>query len=330
MKLVRLTLESFRGAPDGAYAFTSPSDGAPLDTVYVTGAASSGKTAFLEAIAALKESVGAYGLPPNPARLLRRGAKAGRIEGTWQLSPAERERAETRQATCTAALELGEGVVPALADPGLRQLFAAYSHDPAQGKLEYFPANRRLSGRETARPAPVAREAALRLGSSPDKYASIPRALIELALADGVEAVEAATARGVLLKGDLRDSLAPYRRDLAELAPGIRLLGVRHGGDGPELVFERADGARLALDELSDSERQAVLFCVTFRRIGLSRSIVLIDQPELYLHADAQLRFARALGLLGTDNQMFLATGSLEITRTAAPHQIIKLGGAKA
>ena len=95
MKLLRLSLENYRGAPNGAYAFTRPESGAPLDVVYVTGAPSSGKTTFLEAIAALKESVGAYGSPPDPARLLRRGVTSGRIEGTWLLSPAEMELAPT-------------------------------------------------------------------------------------------------------------------------------------------------------------------------------------------------------------------------------------------
>jgi predicted ATP-dependent endonuclease of OLD family len=44
---------------------------------------------------------------------------------------------------------------------------------------------------------------------------------------------------------------------------------------------------------------------------------VLVDQPELYLHSDVQLGFVHALGRLGVDNQLFLATGSPEITRTA-------------
>jgi len=325
MKLLRLALDNFRGAPNGEYAFTHPTTGTPLDTIYVTGPAASGKTTFLEAIAALKESVGAYGLGPNPARLLRRGARSGRVTGTWQLTPGEMARAEAKQATVEAKLDLGEGLAPDLADAGLRALFEGYSHDSALGKFEYFPANRRLSPGDGAKPLPLALEAGLRLRASPEKYACIRQALLDLALADGVGTVQEAKARGVLLKRDTRDSLAPYRADLAELAPGIRLGGVEMRGDDPELFFERPDGGRLVLDDLSDSEKQAILFCVTYRRIGLSHSLVLIDQPELYLHADVQLRFMRALGRLGTDNQTFVATGSIEITRTATPHEIINL-----
>src|SRR6185437_7005790 len=233
MKLTRLTLENFRGVPDGSYAFTRPSDGAPLDVVYVTGPASSGKTGFLEAVVALKESVGAYGIPPDSARLLRRGARSGRIEGTWLLSAAEMARAETKQATWTTTLELGGEGVQALAEPALRELFQAYSHDPERGKLEYFPANRRLAERRGAKPPPLDAEGALRAGTRPDKYAFLEAALVDLALSDGLKAVEEASARGILLRSDQRDSLAPYREDIAELAPSIRLVGVDMTGKDP-------------------------------------------------------------------------------------------------
>lgn len=329
MKLLRLVLDNFRGAPNGEYAFTHPTTGAPLDTIYVTGPAASGKTTFLTAIAALKESVGAYDAPPDPARLLRRGATRGRVAGTWLLTPEEMALAEVERPTIEASLDLGEGLVPELSDAGLRALFERYSHDPAQGKLEYFPANRRLANGRGMKPDPLSHEASLRAGASPDKYASIKQSLIDLALADGVSTVMEAKARGILLKSDTRDSLAPYRKDLAELSPGIRLAGVEMRGEEPELFFERPDGARLVLEELSDSEKQALLFGVTYRRIGLSRSVVLIDQPELYLHTDLQLRFVQALGRLGVDNQTFFATGSPEITRVAAAHQIIALGGGR-
>jgi hypothetical protein len=327
MKLLRLHLENFRGAPNGVYSFVHPSTGAPVDTVLITGPASSGKTSLLEAIAALKESVGAWGSPPDAARLVRRGAATGAIEGTWLLSTSEVERAGAKQATVVTRFPLGADAPFPELDVGLRDLFSAYDHDPNHGKFEYFPSNRRLTPRAGDKPAELAREARLRLGTSPTKYASIKRALIDLALRDGVKTLEESASRGVLFRSDQRDSLLPYRRDLAGMLPHLRLLGVDLSGDAPELSFERDDGARLLLDDLSDSEQQAVLFVATFRRIGLSRSIVLVDQPELGLHADAQLGFVRAIEGLGVDNQLFLATGSLEITRTAAAHQVIRLGG---
>jgi hypothetical protein len=323
MKITRLLMENFRGAPDGAWSFTGP-EGAPLDTVIVTGPPSSGKTAFLEAIAALKESVGAYDMPPITKRLLRRGAAAGRLEGTWRLTPEETARAGVDQSTVTTALDLGGDGPAELAGPGLRALFKAYDHDPAHGKLEYFPANRSVCSPAGARPRSVEEEASLRPGKAPEKYAPLRRALVDLGLSDGVKAIEEAAARGLLLRSDQRDSLGPYRRALADLCPGIRLVGVEAIGGGHDLVFERADGGRLTLDDLSESEKQAFLFCATFLRIGLSHSIVLVDEPELHLHTDRQLAFVRALGRLGVDNQIFLATGSLEIAG-AAQGNVVRL-----
>jgi hypothetical protein len=330
VKLLRLVLENFRGAPNGAYSFVHSSTGAPVGTVLITGPASSGKTSFLDAIATLKESVGAWGAPPDGARLVRRGATAGVIEGTWLLSSSEMERASAKQATVVTRFELGPNATPPELDVGLRDLFSAYDHDPEHGKFEYFPSNRGLTPRAGAAVRDLPGEARQRLGRSPTKYASIKRALVDLALRDGVKTLDEAAARGLLFRSDQRDSLLPYKRDLAGMLPHLRLLGVELEGDAPELAFERDDGARLGLDDLSDSEQQAVLFVATFRRIGLSRSIVLVDQPELGLHADAQLGFVRAIEGLGVDNQLFFATGSLEITRTAAAHQLIRLGGPKA
>ena len=330
MKLLRLVVENFRGAPNGAYSFVHPSTGAPLETVLITGPAASGKTSLLEAIATLKESVGAWGAPPDPARLIRRGAAAGVIEGTWLLAPSEVERASAKQATVISRFELGANANPPEMDVGLRDLLSAYDHAPEHGKFEYFPTNRALAPRAGAAVRDLAGEARQRLGSSPTKYASLQRALVDLALRDGVKTLDEAASRGLLFRSDQRDSLLPYKRELAGMLPHLRLLGVEMEGDAAALAFERDDGARLGLDDLSDSEKQAVLFVATFRRIGLSRSIVLVDQPELCLHADAQLGFVRAIEGLGVDNQLFFATGSLEITRTAAAHQIIRLGGPKA
>jgi hypothetical protein len=325
MKLLRLALTDYRGVPNGAWSFTSPHDGAPLDTVYVTGPAASGKTAFLEAIIALRESVGAYGAPPDPARLLRRGKSAGLIEGTWLLAPDEQARAGLEESKVVTRLVLGHEVVSPLAEPGLRALFAHCDHDPARGKLEYFPSNRRIARRGGRKPPALDAEARLRPGKDPDKYAFLEQALVAMALRDGLQAAEEAKARGLLLRRDSPDSLAPYRRELAELAPNMRLGGVELEGASYRLGFDRADGARLTLDDLSDSEQQAFLFATVFRRIGLSRSIVLVDLPELHLPPEAHAGFVRALGLFGADNQLFVATGSPDVLRSVAPHQVVRL-----
>src|SRR5262245_29617620 len=99
MKLLSLTLENFKGAPDGAYSFTPRAAGKPHDLTLITGGAASGKTSILEAIAAVKELVGGYGPPPDPERLRRHGAARGKVAATWLLTDAEAEKAEVKGPT---------------------------------------------------------------------------------------------------------------------------------------------------------------------------------------------------------------------------------------
>jgi hypothetical protein len=326
MKLVQLVIENFRGAPDGVYSFVDPGTGAPRPLTIITGGPRSGKTALIEAIAAIKECIGAYGAPPEPARLLRRGARSGSIAATWLFSADEMERTRAPEPTWTAEVKLGEGLVLPVFGGGMRTLFAAYSDDPARAKFEYFPSNRRLSF-AAAPPLPAASEARLRLGKSPDKYGSVRRALIELAQGEGLRAVELLRARGVLLESDCADALAPYKKSLAGLLPDLRLLGVETRDSGPAVLFERRDGGVLGIEELSESEQQAVLFCVTFVKIGLNHSIVLIDEPELHVHAAERARILAAIAGLGADNQLIVATGADEIVSAAPPQRLIRLGG---
>src|SRR5689334_1977189 len=126
MKLLTLTLENFRGAPDGAYSFTHPSTGKPHDLTLITGAPASGKTSILEAIAAVKELVGGYGPPPDPARLRRSGSARGKIAATWLLTEQEAREAEAKEPTLVTEVSLADGPAP-LFDPGVRSLFAAYA-----------------------------------------------------------------------------------------------------------------------------------------------------------------------------------------------------------
>src|SRR5688572_4922796 len=93
MKISSLEARGFRGLPDGTYEFGAEADRAEPITV-VRGAPATGKTSLLDAVAVAKEVVGAYGAPPDPARLVRRGAREATLRATWHLSEAERTFAE--------------------------------------------------------------------------------------------------------------------------------------------------------------------------------------------------------------------------------------------
>lgn len=157
-------------------------------------------------------------------------------------------------------------------------------------------------------------------------------ALVARSAADGARALEETASRGLLLGADAPDSLGPYRAAFAKLVPELRLRGAQPPrgatiGDGakPILAFERPSGAVVGVHELSESQKQAVLLAGTILRLGLSRSIVLLDGPELHLHAADQARFLAALTTVGEDNQWIIATGSSEIMKTARREQVIAL-----
>jgi hypothetical protein len=325
MKLLELAVDNFRGAPNGVYSFADPLTGGPRAVTIVTGPPASGKTALLEAIAALKECVGAYGSPPALETLLHEGAVEGSISARFWLSPDEMQRARAPEPVWSTEVRLGKNEVLPLPPGGIRSLLSRFDPDPARAKVEYFPANRRLSFRANAAADPVL-EARLRLAKSPDKYAGVRQALVDVGAGEGLRAVELIRARGVVTWSECPDELAPYRNCVASLAPDLRLRGLETRPGGVAVLFERRDGRVIPIEELSESEQQAVLFAVTFVRIGLANSIVLIDEPELHIHADARAPFLAALSSLGSDNQLIVATGSHEIVAAAAEWQVVRLG----
>lgn len=329
MKLVQLQVEGVRGLPDGSHSFASRATGAPLDLILITGAPGRGKTTLLEAIVTAKETAGSYGAHVDVAGLLRRGTSTGRIEARWEVTATEQQRAGLAKVQSVSVLSLGEAPRRDV-DPGLRRLFSTYSRDPSHGKFEYFPANRRLLGAATRPPSASspsdAAEGRLRLTRDPDKYAGLRRLFHDLTLADASRLSQLLDIQGIALRTRQPDALAPYKEAIAALLPDLRLASVELGERATRVWFQRRDGARVELDELSDSEQQALLFAVTFRRLGLDHSVILIDTPELHLHPRRVAPFFGRLVELGRDNQIIAATTSAELLATVRPEQVIDLG----
>lgn len=76
---------------------------------------------------------------------------------------------------------------------------------------------------------------------------------------------------------------------------------------------------------MSDSELQGFLFAGAFTWLGLNRSLVLIDTPELFIHPDDHARFFQAICDLGKDNQIIAATSSPAILASVSADQILDL-----
>lgn len=312
MKLTRLRLQNVRSVADGEYGFTHP-DGRPFDIALVTGPAASGKTTVLEAIAMAKERVASSGRPAKPRELLRAGQSHGLVELTLLLNDDERKRSGITDpiAKIGVALSGAHGDT----DERLVRLLGTYSHDPAIGIVDYFPANRALTAPFGMEPPPDdATERRLRLSRDPDKYRGILPWLSKNLLRQASALETQLRQGGMVMSTDAVDPLADFRATLAAMCPWLRLEGL--AGDGMTPMFVRSDGSNPPILELSAAEQDAVLFAATLRRVGLERSLVLIDRPDLHADPEDQQRMLQTLA--APDNQLIVA-GSSDRLRQVIP-----------
>lgn len=325
MKLKRLSSRNFRGLENGEYTFTDRS-GEPFDVVVVTGGPHRGKTALLEAIIAVKESIGPYGFPPSSASSLRRGEHWGHLQASWLLTEEEAKLAKHSGRELVTDWHFGKDAPNDRHDPHVRALFARYSRDPMQCKFEYFPSNRRLArgrGEPPARPLPEPLDAAIRLTRDADKYARGLGELAELVRAEALRTARRVTTEGIALhEGSCASALHPYNTALEAFSSSIRIADAPEDPETVRLVLESGD--ELGIDELSAVEEQELLFAMTFTRLGLRRSVVLVDEPELHVHPTMHGRFTRGLLSL-THNQTFLATSSPDVCAVVQREQVIDL-----
>ncbi len=329
MKLVRVRLTNIGCLPDGEYSFLDRHTGRPLAIALVTGAACSGKTTLLEAVVAAKEAAGAYAPPADARPLLRRGADRGAIEATWAFDEQEIARLGLREGVATTRLDITSAGTKCRPDASLTPLFASFSTDPTRAKFAYFADNRSLPANDWRPSGPTISaqaEARLHLGRTLDKYQPLVRHFVDLAVSQGLQATAIMEQRGVALRASAPDSFAELRRLLAILLPHLRFCGVGLADGAPRVLFERADGSVVDLERLSALERQCLIFAGTFWRVGLHRSVVLVDTPELHAHPRVQVGLVRAIEALGHHNQLIIATSSEAIQRELAMSIVARLG----
>ena len=292
MKIQRATFLGIQGVGDATLDLTDHRTGEPHGTVVITGPSASGKTRMLEALIAAKEAVGAYGLPPVGAWWIGAG-KAAKILLTFQLDAAEREHAGTSSATLDAEVIFLPERARSDADEGLRAVLERYSHEPAHGKLEYFPASRRISPYAPFAGLGAVEQRLVRAGKDPRKYSSVVSLLRTFEL-------DHARAAGFAARLEALSPTCRYVRGSTEIIP---------------LCFSSRGGPAVTVHELADGEADAVIFAATAVTVGLDHSLVFIDRPDLHLGNPAHL--LGGLAALGQDNQLFLAAGA-ELAAAAA------------
>jgi len=190
--------------------------------------------------------------------------------------------------------ELAAEVEP---DAGLSFLLDAYDHTEKTVKLEYFGENRRLDVGGGATALSVDAQKKLRSSKSPRKFAFVPSFITSLAgdtpRAERFQAILSALSPS-----------ASYDAAAGRLASSGRPI--------------------IGYDELSASERDAVIFASVASLVTLAHSVVVVDRPDLYIRDEARL--AEGLSRLGPSNQIFVATPSADIFRAAPSRASVLLG----
>lgn len=307
MKLLRATFLGVRGVPDGTYDLGHTSVDKAHDVVVVTGREASGKTRFLEAIVAAKEAIGPYGPSAPGAAWLADGGTLAKVVLAFVLTPEERDYVGTSETVVEGEATFMSDRIRRDADEGLVALLSRYQHGHTGGKLDYFPANRRVAPLGPFHGRGELEQRMLRASKDPSKYGFITRFLRELPFAP---------SEGIAFGAQL-ERLSPTCRFVAgQPEPGV------------PRCFRSRGGAPVSLGELSDTEQHAVLFAATSVAIGYANSIVLIDRPELSTTAARVGTFVAALRSLGPENQLILASAAPELLSAVPRECILSLEGA--
>jgi hypothetical protein len=297
MKIQRATFIGVRGVPDLTLDLTDARAGVPRALVVIAGPSASGKTRMLEALIAAKEAIMPYGAIVTGAPWIGPGS-AAKVLVTFYLNEAEREFAGTVSQTLEGEVIFYPDRADAVVDDGLRALLARYSHNPAYGKVDYFPAERRIPMFPPFPGLGPAEQRVQRLGKDPRKYGFILPFLRTL---------EHDVAR--------RERFAA---GLAALSPTCRYAPDQSGEVIPR-CFSSRGGAPVTVADLSHGEADAVIFAATAAAIGLDHSLVFVDRPDL--HLDNVDHLLGGLASLGQDNQLILA-GRPELAAATGAHVV--------
>jgi len=306
VKLRRIELRGVRGLPDGAFDLVDPRSGEAHRLVLVTGPTASGKTRLLEAIVAAKEQIAPYAGPPLASSWIRPGGEAARIALGFDLSESERGYGALDQPTAVAEamFKHAGGVLPE--DDGIVAVLRRYEHGDEAGKFEYFPALRSIPTNGIGVGLSAFEQRALRASGDARKYGCVVRIVYDLAGG-----------------GPMAERFAEH---LARLSPTCRFQRAPVNDAFPRCFRRAGDDEARSLKELSSGETDAVIFAAIAALIGLGRSIVLVDTPEMHADPEAVPALVQGLLSLGEDVQVIAATRSQALLKAALPGQVVDLG----
>ncbi|MFO0619537.1 MAG: hypothetical protein U0414_43520 [Polyangiaceae bacterium] len=279
MKILSVQTIDVAGVATGLYSFAKPS-GEAHDRVLVSGGSGSGKTRLLQLIVATRDLLATGQRAEETLSFIRPENSTSKVILSWELSAEEQSTIGAPSPVVSTEVIFCDGEEDPV-DQRMSFLLERYAHDDDTPKFEYFSERRRLDVGGGEPSLAEVDQVDLRTDPSPRKFAWLPSFLARLP----DEPAQAAR---------FASSLARFSASCAYDVEAHALSSW---------------GRRLrSLTELSASEADAVIFSATATLVGLSRSIVLVDRPDL--HGLEATRALAGLSALGTDNQLIRATSS--------------------
>ena len=308
MKISRFAVRGVLGVRDLDLDFAAGSasmPGGPRDVVIVSGPPASGKTRLFDLMLAALEAVGPYHGMVRASDWCADLAKGARVELGLFLEGLE---GSPEGASARAVVDFtADGVLTAV-DRRVAKLVSRYDHDPTHGKREYFPEGRQRAWGARCDGLGELEQSLLRSTKDAQKYSFVPRFLAEL-------------------RHDAQRR-ATFAQKLELLSPSVRFAAAPR--KDPTACFKNRMREEVPFVELSSSESEAVIIAATATLVGLHRSVIFLDRPELYVSSDRLAEFVEALLQLGEQNQWFIATSDRNLAASLPRAHHVSLGSGAA
>jgi hypothetical protein len=306
MRVAELTTTNLRGLRDGTWHFGDTATGQVAPMTVVTGPSGVGLTTFLEGIALCCRGL-ATGLGmPQASTVLRAGERATFLQSRWLLDADERSYGGV-----SAELVSGEVVVErggigrVAADPALLALMSRYDHSSSLSKVVLVPARRVTEGSMSGFSDLESQLRFTRLSPDPSKFDGLSSALVPL---------------GSPLPTAKYNAVG---RLMHELVSTVRLAVT---GDAV-LEFALPSGMQVPLHALSLAERNAFVLSAAVILMGLQRSVILLDTPEIGLAPGVASRWLNALRRAAPEAQWVVASRDPSVIESVEPSARITLTG---
>ena len=306
MRITELTTTSVRGLRDGTWSFGATGAPSQRSTTIVTGPAGAGTTTFLEAIALSCRRLATGVAMPPVQDVLRAGDRAAFLRSQWLLDADEMAFGGVSTDLVSAEVVVQrEGLGRLLADPALLGLMSRYDHSPALSKVVLIPARRVTDGAMSGFADLETQLRFSRLNPEPSKFDGLPSALAAL----GSKLPEA--------------RYAAVGRLMRELVPTVQLAVT----SPTMLEFALPSGMQVPLHALGFAERNAFVLAACVVLMGLQRSVVLLDTPEMGLPPGVAAHWLRALRGAAPEAQWIVASRDPGVIQSVEPMDRIELRG---